>query len=129
MSLMSSDLANLKGAEEFQFFVRTEKQLVGTVSLKNISHMMMYGEIGYDIGQEFQGKGFGTQAVCKFVTKIFAETSLRRLFAYVAEDNVPSRKLLEKVKFQQEGICREHYIINGRPTNEVLYGLLRSDVG
>ncbi len=47
--------------------------------------------------------------------------------AYVAEDNIPSRKLLEKVGFQQEGICREHYIINGKPTNEILYGILRSE--
>ena len=69
----------------------------------------------------------GTRAVNLFVSKILLETEIRRLFAYVAEDNVPSRKLLEKVGFIQEGICREHYIINGIPTNEVLYGCLRSD--
>jgi catechol 2,3-dioxygenase-like lactoylglutathione lyase family enzyme len=52
---------------------------------------------------------------------------LRRLVAYVAEGNIASRRILEKVGFIQEGICREHYLINGIPTNEVLYGLLRSD--
>lgn len=127
MALMSSDLSNLKGAEEFQFFIQCDEKLVGTVSLKNISHMMMYGEIGYDVGQEFQNKGIGTQAVSQFVATIFSKTAIRRLFAYVAEDNLPSRKLLEKVGFQQEGICREHFIINGKPTNEILYGMLRSD--
>jgi len=127
MMLMSSDLSNIKGAEEFQFFIQCEMQLVGTVSFKNISHMMLYGEIGYDVGQEFQGKGIGTEAIRQFISKIFSETSIRRLFAYVAEDNVPSRTLLERVGFQQEGICREHFIINGKPTNEVIYGILRSD--
>lgn len=128
MKKMSSDLSNLKSADEFQFFIRFHNQLVGTVSLKNISHMMMYGEIGYDVGESFQGKGIGTSGVRGFVEKIFAETQLRRLFAYVAEDNKASRRILEKIGFVQEGICREHYIINGHPTNEILYGLLRSDL-
>lgn len=127
MMRMSSDLANLKGAEEFQFFIQCENQLVGTVSFKNISHMMMYGEIGYDVGQAFQGKGIGTEAIRIFIGKIFSETSIRRIFAYVAEDNIPSRKLLERVGFQQEGVCREHFLINGKPTNEVIYGILRTD--
>lgn len=127
MALMSSDLSNLKAADEFQFFIQHETKLVGTLSLKNISHMMMYGEIGYDVGQEFQGQGIATEAVRQFVAKIFSETSIRRLVAYVAEDNLPSRKLLDKVGFQQEGLCREHFIINGKPTNEVLYGILKSD--
>jgi RimJ/RimL family protein N-acetyltransferase len=62
MNKVSSNLANLKGFEEFQFFIQSQDQLVGTVSLQNISHTMMYGEIGYGVGESFQGKGFGTKA-------------------------------------------------------------------
>jgi RimJ/RimL family protein N-acetyltransferase len=113
MGKISSDLSNLKNSEEFQLFIQFQNQLVGTVSLKNISHMMMYGEIGYDVGESFQGKGIGTSGVKLFVAKIFGETPLRRLMAYVAEDNLASRRILEKVGFVQEGVCREHYIING----------------
>lgn len=127
MSNTSSDFSNLEAAEEFQLFIRNYNQLVGTVTLKNVSLMMGYGEIGYGVGEEFQGQGIGTQAVRIFVSKIFSETPLRRLFAYVAEKNAASRKLIENVGFIQEGICREHFIINGKPMNEVIYGLLRSD--
>ena len=127
MEKMSSDLTNLKASDEFQFFIKYDGSLVGTVSLKNISHMMMYGEIGYDVSQALQGKGIGTQAVNLFVSKIFSECSLRRIFAYVAVDNRASRRVLEKIGFLQEGLCREHYIINGKPTDEVLYAILRSD--
>ncbi len=87
----------------------------------------MVSEIGYDVGQEFQGRGIGTEAIIHLVAKIFTETSIRRLLAYVAEGNVPSRKLLERVGFQQEGIFREHFIINGKATDEVIYGVLGSD--
>ena len=120
-------LANLKSAEEFLFFVSWQGKIVGNVSLKNISHMMMYGEIGFGLAQDYQGKGLGTKAVREFVEKIFSETYLRRLIAYVAEDNLPSCRVLEKIGFQREGLLRQHYIINDVPTNEVIYGLLRSD--
>lgn len=84
-------------------------------------------EIGYDVSQELQGKGIGTAALKLFVDKIFSSTPLRRLMAYVAVDNIASRRILEKVGFKQEGLLREHYLINGIPTDEVVYGLLRSD--
>ena len=42
----------------------------------NISHMMMYGDIGYGVGESFQGKGIGSSGVKSFVEKIFAETPL-----------------------------------------------------
>ena len=121
-------LADLKSAEEFRFFVSWQGKIIGNVSLKNISHMMMYGEIGFGLAQDYQGKGLGTRVVRQFVEKIFLETGLRRLIAYVAEDNISSCHVLEKIGFQREGLCRQHYIINDVPTNEILYGLLRSDL-
>jgi len=127
ISKTSSDLSSLQGAKEFQFFVRHESEIVGVVGLVNISHMMMYGEIGYSFVERFHGRGIGTAAVSALVSKIFRETEMRRLMAYVADGNLASRKLLERLGFQQEGICREHFIINGVPTNEILYGLLRRD--
>ena len=63
-----------------------------------------------------------------FIEKIFTETALRKIIAYVAEDNFASRRVLEKVGFIQEGLLREHYVINGEPTNEVFYGMLRADL-
>lgn len=128
MKQMSSDLSDLKAAEEFQFILECGGEPVGTFTLKGISHMMQYAEIGYGITEKLQGKGIGSRALRMFVDKVFAETSLRRLYANVAEDNLASRRVLEKNGFQQEGILREHYMIHGKPTNEVVYGLLRSEL-
>ena len=128
MRKMGTDLTDLKSAEEFQFFMRHDDELVGTVTLKGVSHMMAYAEIAYEVAQAHQGRGIGSAGVKAFVEKVFAETSLRRLFAYVAEDNAASRRVLQKAGFVQEGILRDHYIINGKATNEVVYGLLRADL-
>ncbi|MGZ3650812.1 MAG: GNAT family N-acetyltransferase [Bdellovibrionota bacterium] len=127
LTLACSDLSDLKASSEFTFFAKVDGRVAASLTLKSISHMMMYGELGYTVGAEFQGKGVGTAAVGAFIAKIFAETPMRRLFAYVAEGNVASRRLLERLGFRNEGTLREHYVINGVPTNEVFYGLLRSE--
>ncbi len=127
MEGMSSDLSDLNCAAEFRFFIQFQDKIVGTIGLKNISDMMLYGEIGYGVGEAFQGIGLGTSGLKLFAEKIFAETKLRKIIAYVAADNLASQRVLEKAGFIREGVCREHYIINGKPTDEILYGLLRSD--
>ena len=85
-------------------------------------------EIGYGVSASARGQGIGVQAVRVISKRIFAQTPLRKLIAFVHEDNAPSRKLLERVGFQGEGLLREHYLVNGIPSNEVIYGLLRDEI-
>lgn len=122
-----ADLSDLRKHESFRWFISFDGQIVGTVSLKNISHSMRYAEIGYGTSQSHQGKGITTAAVRVLIEKIFTESTLRRLLAYVHEENYASRRVLEKLGFQEEGFLREHYLINGTPVNEILYGLLKRE--
>jgi len=122
-----TDLTRLEKHESFCWFVSAAGEVVGAVSLKNISHSMSYGEIGYGIAESHHGKGIATAAVRLMVNKIFVESKLRRLIAYVHEENHASRRVLEKLGFQEEGLLRDHYVINGAPVNEALYGLLKRE--
>jgi ribosomal-protein-alanine N-acetyltransferase len=122
-----TDLSMLGKYERFSWFISVDGIAVGVLSLKNISHSMSYAEIGYSVTESHQGKGIATAAARLMVDKIFAESKLRRLFAYVHEENHASRRVLEKLGFQEEGLLREHYVINGIPVNEVLYGLLKRE--
>jgi ribosomal-protein-alanine N-acetyltransferase len=88
---------------------------------------MGYGEIGYGFAESHHGKGIATAAVRLLVEKIFRETNLRKLLAYVHEENIASCRVLEKVGFQEEGLLRDHYLILGNPVNEILYGLLKQE--
>lgn len=128
LSRASSDLSNLRAAEEFLFFWQESGEIVGQVKLSGVNHTMGYGEIGYSIAESHQGRGIGTLAVQTLVEKVFRETSLRRLFAFVAVENTASCRLLERVGFRREGVCREHFLIRGVPTDEAIHGLLRSDL-
>jgi ribosomal-protein-alanine N-acetyltransferase len=122
-----ADLSRIGKSESFRWFISADGQVVGNLSLKNISHSMGYGELGYGIAESHHGKGIATAALRLLIDKIFAESSLRRLLAYVHEENQASRRVLEKLGFQEEGLLREHYVIHGIPVNEVLYALLKGE--
>ena len=62
------------------------------------------------------------------VDKIFMESELYRLMAYVYEANLASIRILEKIGFVREGVLRKHYLINGKRVNEVIFGLLRDEL-
>jgi ribosomal-protein-alanine N-acetyltransferase len=89
--------------------------------------VMSYAEIGYGIAEHHQGKGIATDAVNQFVQKCFCESPLRKLLAYVHDKNAASCRVLEKAGFAREGTLREHYVINGVPENEILFGLLKHE--
>jgi len=105
----------------------TGSEVVGNVSVKNISHVMNYAEIGYGVGQSHHNQGIAPSAIITVISKDFSESSLRKLMAFVHDENIPSRRVLEKLGFAREALSREHYIINGLPENEVLYGLLKQE--
>jgi len=112
----------------FMWFVKCGDEIVGNVNLNAVNHMMLTAEIGYGVFPHARKKGIATKMVQCFTSEVFLKTSLRKIMAYVHEDNLASRRVMEKSGYLQEGILREHYIVNGKPANEVIYGILRHEV-
>lgn len=126
LSKLGRDLVQLDG-DSYRWMIEDHGRCVGSVALGNISWRMGYAEMGYVIGEAFHGQGYGKAAAKMLIDKVFAETDLTKLMAYVAEENIASRKILEGLHFVQEGFLREHYLIQGQRVNEILYALHRRD--
>lgn len=122
-----SDLTDFHKHKTYRWFIDRNGEPVGSVSLKGISYQMNYGEIGYGIAPQHHNQGLATQAVRLLIRKCFTESPLRRLLAYVHDENVASIRVLQKLGFTKEGLLREHYIIDGVPVNELLFGLLKHE--
>lgn len=118
---------NLYKNEYLRWMVKYNDLIVGTVTIKGMSPAMKYAEVGYGIGQDYQGMGIGYLAVKKMVDKVFNDTDLRRLFALVHSENQASCRVLEKIGFVKEGLLRDHYIVDGKAVDEVFYGILKRD--
>ncbi len=127
LAILSRDSENFEEDFGFRWFIETENKVVGNITLKNISMMMGYAEIGYSVGEEFHGKGVATAAIKTLLARVFSETKIRRITAIVHEKNLASLRVLEKLAFQREGLLREHFLLNGSPANEVYLAILKSE--
>lgn len=107
--------------------VLDDNTIVGTCGFNYIDTMNQRGEIGYEIGKDFWRKGYMSQALQALIEEGFYMLKLNRLEAKVEPGNVPSRRLLEKSGFHEEGILRHYEKLNGVFLDMVMYSLLRSD--
>jgi [ribosomal protein S5]-alanine N-acetyltransferase len=74
-------------------------------------------EIFYLIGKPFWGNGYATEAVSGLMNYCFEQMNLTRLSALVKPDNIPSKKVIEKLGFSYQrtmsGLSEEFDFYNG----------------
>jgi RimJ/RimL family protein N-acetyltransferase len=78
-------------------------------------------EIGYWLGAAYRGRGVATAAVSGLSDRLFATTSLVRLFAGVFEPNRASARVLEKAGYTLEGRLRKAVYKDGELLDQLLY--------
>lgn len=111
----------------FIFDERTET-LIGGLTLGLVRRGVAQAcTLGYWMGQRHAGKGHMSEAVRGALRFAFSELALHRVEAACLPNNEPSRRLLERVGFQQEGLARAYLRINGSWTDHLLYAALSSD--
>ncbi|OYW59748.1 MAG: GNAT family N-acetyltransferase [Bosea sp. 12-68-7] len=83
--------------------------------------------LGYWMGARHAGKGHMSEAVRGALRFAFQDLALHRVEAACLPSNEPSRRLLERVGFQHEGLARAYLRINGLWADHLLYAALASD--
>lgn len=89
--------------------------------------------IGWNFNPQFGGCGYATEAAQALVGHLFSRANARRLYAYVEEDNVPSRRVCERLGMRQEGMFIDFVSFendeSGAPVyvNTAQYALLRRE--
>lgn len=115
---------------DYSFFIflpeGRREVLVGGITLSNIRRRAaQFVTLGYWMGQSYAGKGLMSEAVGLTLPFIFETLDLHRIHAAFLPTNVPSRRVLEKNGFVEEGYAKHYLQINGRWEDHVLMGLTR----
>lgn len=126
LRMSTCDLSR-RDATEHMWIICLDGEPVGTASLKGHAWTMGYASVGYAVSPSHHGRGIGTRAIGLVVDRVFEQTPLHRLMASIATENVPSRRLVERLGFKLEGVFREHFVIQGRRIDQAQYALLRPD--
>jgi RimJ/RimL family protein N-acetyltransferase len=114
-------------AHAFGIVLKETNRVIGVVEIFNIDWDNRSADIGYWLGKKYWNRGLMTEAVKLALRFAFKELKLHRLSTTTFEENLASRRVLEKAGFRLEGKKRQSRLKFGEWQNELLYGILESE--
>lgn len=84
--------------------------------------------IGYVADQKFEGRGYISEAVRRVLTLLFEEVGAHRVKSDCNENNIRSRRLLERCGFRREGhLLENRKNADGAYHGDFLYAMLQRE--
>jgi len=144
--LLDSDPAHLWSANKFKEFLEKELEstlvvnllfsirtldadkLIGFIALDGINWTDRDSYVAIGIGEpDFWGRGCGTDAMRLMLRYAFTELNLHRISLNVYAYNQRGIRSYEKCGFKHEGCIREFVLRDGRRSDMLHMGILRSE--
>lgn len=113
----------------FHWVITLEDNPIGRIKGWDVNPYNGYLQLGYDIGPEYRGQGYMTEAVQAVLRYLLTRAEANRVFCSVREGNLASRRVCEKCGMQLEGTLRQHYARQDGGFDDVrIYGILKSEL-
>ncbi|MGZ3546804.1 MAG: GNAT family N-acetyltransferase [Vulcanimicrobiaceae bacterium] len=113
------------GRFEWLVYAQRVRRALGWVSLRIPERDRSTGEIGYSIVREFRGRGIASEAVRALLGDAFESALLERVRAYCVPDNVASRRVLERIGFESDGVLPHGASVNGEVVDVLAHVMSR----
>lgn len=104
-----------------------KRKIIGGIGLHHWDQNLKKGQLGYWIAKEHEGKGIVHQCLRRFIDFLFTKVSLNKIEIHFVADNVRSKKVAERLGCKLEGVLRESYLKDGKFSDLVVMGLLKSE--
>ena len=114
-----------KSKKEFLYgiFVGSHKKHVGNIKIGPINKIHKTAYISYFIGnEEYRFKGIMSKVFNEIFKKAKNNFKLKKIQAGIYQNNISSKKLLEKNKFKLEGTFLSQLIYKRKRYNKLIYG-------
>lgn len=90
----------------FGIFEKSTNELIGTCAVFSINWQNSTCFVGISIGEQWQGKGLGTDAMKTLIDFIFNYIAINKIKLQVFSFNTAAIRSYEKCGFSKEGILR-----------------------
>lgn len=111
-------------------FLKEDSQtIVGQITYSQIQYgiaQMCY--LGYSIAVSKNGKGLATEALSVANAYLFDVIGLHRIEANILPYNHASIRVVEKLGFEEEGLCKKLLKINGEWQDHLRFSLINSTI-
>jgi ribosomal-protein-alanine N-acetyltransferase len=107
--------------------VEMDAQLIGTCGFHNMNNSAKRGEIGYELGDEFWGRGLMRKALRPVCDYGFNIMRFERIEAFINPDNERSAGLLRRLGFVMEGVLRDYAPTPKGLIDQTCFSLLKRD--
>lgn len=118
-----------KGYEEnwilpFAIVNKSNDKMIGTIIFSEF--IGKRADLGYEICEAYWRKGLMYEALDKLLPIVIREFDLERIQSIVFKDNEASKRLLDKLKFNEEGLLKKYsyHIVSGECIDSYIYALV-----
>ncbi len=117
-----------EGSNRFWAVVRPSDGLfVGTVTAR-VATRDLVADLGILIGHpDARGTGLGREAWGLAMRYMFTSERIRKITAGTSALNIAMLRIVRHWRMPLEGTLREQELVDGRPTDVLLFGMLRSE--
>ena len=116
--------------EKYNFAIvcMEDDELIGNISLMNVSYIDKTAELGIFIGnKEKHSCGYGSEAIMLLLNYAFNHINLNNIMLKVYSFNTGAIKAYEKCGFKTYGVLKESHYFDGEYVDEVLMYILKKD--
>lgn len=106
---------------------KISRRVIATVSLVETDYSGKIATVGYTFSEEFQHKGYATEAMLRVMHYLFSEKAVERIEAKVLPANFPSLRLLERLGMQREGLLRKGVFCKTALADVYVYSILKNE--
>lgn len=111
------------------FAVTYDGELAGQVTVANVVRgAFQSASVGYWVDGRLAGRGVIPTALALVVDHCFTEVGLHRVEANIRPENGPSRRVVDKLGFRQEGLHPRYLYIDGEWCDHLCFALTVEDV-
>lgn len=122
-SFVSESIIGHESGKTMNCAIRYKGAIAGVAGFNSIDTSLRRVEIGYWLGSDFQKKGIATLVCRHLIQYAFRELDIDKIQISVAEANLPSRAVCDRLEMTLEGIISNEERIGDRVLSHAIYAL------
>jgi ribosomal-protein-alanine N-acetyltransferase len=104
------------------------EEVIGTITYSQIQRgVAQYCCVGYKVSEKWNGKGIATETLNATNRHVFEVLKLHRIEANIMPVNKGSIRVVEKLNFEKEGLCKGLLKIDGHWQDHFRFGLINPE--